>query len=1089
MDEKYEQLKSLLKELFQLDKPDLDFGFYRIMHARAAEIEQFLDNDLLPQIREGFAAYQSSDKSELEKELAKVVGGVEAAGMNPNEAPRVVELKAQLANNSIDLSGLEGEVYHHLYSFFRRYYSDGDFLGLRRYKEGVYAIPYEGEEVKLHWANKDQYYIKTSEYLSDYAFRLNADDSENPMRVHFRLRDAAEGEHGNVKAAEGKNRLFILAKDGPAAEADGELVLNFEYRPATLADWPDEVREGKNKPPAQKDLKASAIGRVLSAKESIDARWIEALGRSHVTASGETADYSRLEAHLSRYVARNTFDYFIHKDLGGFLRRELDFYIKNEVMHLDDIENESAPRVEQYLSKIKVIRGIAKKIIDFLAQLEDFQKKLWLKKKFVVETRYLIALSVIPAEFLEEIAANSSQVEEWLELIAIDQIEGDLASPGYSVPLAIEFLKSQPTLAIDTRHFSPEFVARIVDAIDQLDDCTDALLIRAENFQALRALGPKYSSRIDCIYADPPFNTAASEILYKNEFKHSSWTSMLDDRIRASSRLLAEDSAVCFAIDDAEVNRLVDRLSSEFGEGRRLATVAVRSNPHGRAMATGISLNHEYAVFWANGDGAEVGRLPRNEVKMTRYPHSDADGPFTWINFRKTGADSRRRDRPKSFYPVYVDPDGGIRVPEMEWSDDNGWKALEAPSDAEVVVLPIDPDGTERVWTLGATRARIEATSVLEARVNDGEMQLHRKYRPNAAGALPGTWWDDAKYSATESGTKVINELFGSRELFSYPKSVFLVEDCLRVLGSGTGSLNLDFFGGSGTTGHATINLNRADGGERKFILVEMGDHFESVLVPRIKKVTFAPEWRAGKPKRAATADEAACSPRVVKLVRLESYEDALGNLDLRRSDRQQESLVNAASDAGRTQSEQFVLSYMLGIETRDSQSLLNISSFSDPTSYELKIKQPGSDESTESEADLLETFNWLLGINVEHLAAPITLSAGFERDSEQRLRLDGKLKEDANGAYWFRTVIGTTPDDRKTLVIWRKLTGEPEQDNLVLDEWFKKQGYSTRDFEFEQIYVNGDCNLENLKTPDETWKVRQIEEDFHRLMFEDDAA
>ena len=113
-------------------------------------------------------------------------------------------------------------------------------------------------------------------------------------------------------------------------------------------------------------------------------------------ASGERTDYSRLEAHLRRYTARNTFDYFIHKDLGAFLRRELDFYIKNEVMHLDDVENESAPRVEQYLSKIKVIRKIAGKIIDFLAQLEDFQKKLWLKKKFVIETQYCIAVGSVP---------------------------------------------------------------------------------------------------------------------------------------------------------------------------------------------------------------------------------------------------------------------------------------------------------------------------------------------------------------------------------------------------------------------------------------------------------------------------------------------------------------------------------------------------------------------------------------------------------------------------------------------------------------------------------------------------------------------
>ena len=128
--------------------------------------------------------------------------------------------------------------------------------------------------------------------------------------------------------------------------------------------------------------------------------WIAELGKPHVMASGEQADYTRLAAHLRRYTARNTFDYFIHKDLGAFLRRELDFYIKNEVMHLDDIENESAPRVEQYLSKIKVIRKIAGKIIDFLAQLEDFQKKLWLKKKFVVETQYCISVGSIPEEFL-----------------------------------------------------------------------------------------------------------------------------------------------------------------------------------------------------------------------------------------------------------------------------------------------------------------------------------------------------------------------------------------------------------------------------------------------------------------------------------------------------------------------------------------------------------------------------------------------------------------------------------------------------------------------------------------------------------------
>ena len=187
------------------------------------------------------------------------------------------------------------------------------------------------------------------------------------------------------------------------------------------------------------------------------------------------------------------------------------------------------------------------------------------------------------------------------------------------------------------------------------------------------------------------------------------------------------------------------------------------------------------------------------------------------------------------------------------------------------------------------------------------------------------------------------------------------------------------------------------------------------------------------------------------------------------------------------------MLRYLLDVETRGSQSLLNVAAFSDPTAYKLKVKRPGSDESREVNVDLLETFNWLIGLTVKHVAAPQSFSAAVERDSEKRLRLSsksgGRLKQDAAGPYWFRTVTGTTPDGRKVLIIWRKLTGEPEQDNLVLDEWFTKQGYSAKDSEFDLIYVNGGNNLENLKTPDDLWKVRLIEEDFHRLMFETEGA
>ena len=184
------------------------------------------------------------------------------------------------------------------------------------------------------------------------------------------------------------------------------------------------------------------------------------------------------------------------------------------------------------------------------------------------------------------------------------------------------------------------------------------------------------------------------------------------------------------------------------------------------------------------------------------------------------------------------------------------------------------------------------------------------------------------------------------------------------------------------------------------------------------------------------------------------------------------------------------MLRYMLKVETEGSQSLLNVAAFTDPTNYLLKVKRPGSDETKEVNVDLLETFNWLIGLTVQHIAAPQCSATKFERDSERRLQIKGRLKQDDSGIYWFRTVTGTTPEGRKTLVIWRKRPGGEtaegvEQDNLILDEWFTRQGYSSKDSEFDLIYVNGTNNLENLRAPDDTWKVRLIEDDFHRLMFE----
>jgi adenine-specific DNA-methyltransferase len=1058
MSQKFEKLKKILKELFQLDHPDLDFGLYRIMHAKAAEVTAFLEKDLLPQVKAEFGQFKTADKAELQKELDKVVAGLNAAEVDPETSPKVKELRAKLANESVDITSLENDVYDHLLSFFGRYYSDGDFVSKRRYsKDGKYAIPYDGEEVKLYWANHDQYYIKTSEYLRDYAFRLKPDEDAKPMRVHFRLADVAEGEHGNVKAAAGNNRVFIFAATNPVFLEADELVCCFEYRPATLTDWPDDVRSGKTKPPAQKDLTAIAEARILAADGKGLTPWVAELAKPHVKADGEKADYNRLRAHLNRYVGRNTFDYFIHKDLGGFLRRELDFFIKNEVMMLDDIENESAPRVEQYLSKIKVIRRIAGKIITFLAQLENFQKALWLKKKFVVETQYCVALKNIPNEFLPTIVSNAAQWAEWESLHQLSKLKQDddsffvekvnLKSP--------EFLKTNPSLMIDTRHFDADFTARLLEALGDLDAKTDGVLFHSENFQALSLMQAHYRERVKCVYIDPPYNTGNDGFSYKDSYQHSSWMTMFADRMAFAANL-AETNAICMIhIDNIEQARLRTIAEQVLGANRFQTTIAWK-NKYGPGAATrGIGDLHEHILVFSFDENASLS-APLDESAISAYSSHDSKFATRGGFVTQPLATKSKDPRPNLVYAINHNGDEIWPDKQWIWSQDRMLKAIKN----DEIVFNKQSDGSYSVRFKQYLR---------------DERGIMRRGKPLSL--LLGPFNQD--------GTEEIEFLFGSR-LFTFPKPSALGHKLINIeVDDWQGSrIVLDYFAGSGTTGHAVINLNREDGKRRKVILVEMADYFETVLLPRLKKVAFTPEWKDGQPKRLATAEEIERGPRVFKIVRLESYEDTLNNLELKRSPSQQSLLDSAEVRGADKLREQYLLQYMLKVETRESQSLLNVAAFTDPTAYSLVVKRPGSDESREVNVDLLETFNWLLGLTVEQIATPQVFSAKFDRDDEKRLQLKSRLKPDAAGPYWFRTVTGTMPDGRNTLVIWRKLTGKPEEDNLVLDEWFTKQGYSSKDSEFGQIYVNGGNNLENLKTPDDTWKVRLIEDDFQRLMF-----
>ncbi|MCB2160679.1 site-specific DNA-methyltransferase [bacterium] len=1028
MSTQYEKLLSLLKELFQTDQADLDFGMYRIINQRRDEINRFLDEDLLPQVEEAFTEYQSVDKKELEAELAEVIESAKKAGLDkPEESPNAIKIREQIANYSVDIDDLENQVYSALYNFFRRYYDNGDFVSQRRYKEGVYAIPYEGEEVKLYWANHDQYYIKTSEYLRDYSFKLHSGKN-----AHFRLVEA-DAEKDNRKETDDKKRRFILADD-PLKFENGELTILFEFRP-------DEAKRNQTK------INEETVETILGLREQIAEQDIKdaLLALAAPAATESNKERSLFAKHLNDYTYRNTQDYFIHKDLGAFLRSELDFFIKNEIMQLDNIENESAPKVEQYLSKIKVIRKIAHKLIEFLAQFEDFQKKLWLKKKFVVETNYCITLDRIPVELYPEIAANDAQREEWVRLFAIDEIngKGDMFIQSYSEPLTVEFLHANPYLLVDTKYFDEDFKCEVFSENSDLDNSLDGAIFQSENFQALRLLISKYLNSIKSIYIDPPYNTSASEIIYKNNYKHSSWLSFLQSRLSIAVKLLRNNGMACVAIDDSEFHRLYALLISIFGDEENiLGTVSIRVNPAGRATQSGFSLAHDYAIFAGNASEAIVGHLPKSQEQIARYSEKDEKGRYEWVNFRKHGgANANRTARPKLFYPIVIAEDKKFRIPRMGWdSKKNNYMMLENPKNSEKVVYPINSKGEEKTWKWGHETV-LENMGELTIRLDQNqELGIYMKSRMQE-GTLPRTIWTDKKYSATNYGTNLLADIMGQSNMFSFPKSVFTLEDSLRVLNLNENEFCLDFFAGSGTTAHALINLNRLDDIRRKYILVEMGQYFEMVLVPRIQKVIYSEDWKDGKPVSRHGVSHA------FKYQKLESYEDTLNNLELLRTEDQEQALFG--SDAFY---EDYMLHYILDFESKGS--LWDLKQFDTPFDYQLQIASSTVGETVPTKVDLVETFNYLIGLQVHRIR-----------------KIDGVV-----------LVEGQTRDNKTVLVLWRN-TNELDSDSLNA---FFATHFSERQNEFDLIYVNGDNTLENTRPDGAHWKVQLTEKEFHYRMFEE---
>lgn len=1129
-----EKFADLMREMFQLNQPELDFGLYRIMHARKDDINRFIEQDLPRLTREAFANFTSSDKAELQKELEKAIQGALALEVEPDTLPKVKQLKAQLSDG-FDLAREEGEVYDALVTFFARYYDEGDFISRRVYKNGTYAIPYQGEEVVLHWANKDQYYVKSSETLRDYSFRLYTDpsnDNSDPMRVHFKLVDAEVGAQNNNKESDTSKRVFVLDAELPfeliKSEPNeqglvfDELQLRFVFRAATEDDWyansaiQAELRKAtaaaKKKPPVQGVLVASAITWLLSAESQLPEQWRRQLAQPYTKANGEQADYSRLQGQLNNYTKKNSFDYFIHKDLGGFLTRELDFYIKNEQLNWDDLAalKHNPARLAPLLSKVEVIRKLGENIIAFLAQLEDFQKKLWLKKKFVTDTQYCITLDRLAEhdDLLAQVFDNAAQQADWAALYALDlaQLAKELEQ---NSPATLLAQAKYSYLMLDTRHFSEAFKAQLLATIDDLDQQCDGLLVHSENFQALNLLQERYREQVKCIYIDPPYNTGGDGFLYKDGYQHSSWQSLLNQSNSLAYNLLKDTGLITTSIGLEEHAGLSLSMSNTFSDKNRIAELVWEKGRKNDSRR--FSVGHDYILVWAkNKTSVEDVCLPWREPKPGVKPIIEK-----YLELKnKYGADYESASNElKAFYASlnkehpckkyarswHIDSRGIWRDNNITWPGGDGPR-YDIPHPVTGLPCKVPDAGWRFIEDTMKEKIR---DGFVEFRADHTQPPIYKSYL-----YLDGGDQDDNDgvlqvmgsvfYRHSQPSNDTQKGMFGNRA-FENPKDHQVIARLISYMTS-PGDVIFDYFAGSGSTGHAIITELSLT---RKFVLIEMGEHFNTILIPRMKKATYSSEWQDETPQN--TNGISHC----FKYMRLESYEDSLGNLSLQRSKGQQsllDSLDNDELDAAR---QSYVMNYLLEVETRGSTSLLNTKLFADPTAYQLNVRSAGGDETRAVKVDLLETFNYLLGLTVEHIAAPIWFDAQISQAELGRWQatvkrvghaeLNAMPETQRQRLWWFRTVYGVNRAGQKVLVVWRNLPSVLVQqdkgllkDNAVLDAVLLEKLHirltASQDDPIDILYVNGDHNIAIPKNrrgePMEEARVQLIEEAFHRLMF-----
>ncbi len=369
----------------------------------------------------------------------------------------------------------------------------------------------------------------------------------------------------------------------------------------------------------------------------------------------------------------------------------------------------------------------------------------------------------------------------------------------------------------------------------------DNLIIHGDNLKALKALLPNYASKIKCIYIDPPYNTGNENWIYNDNVnspmmqewlgkivdkedltKHDKWLCMMLPRLKLLKELLSEDGVIFISIDDNEIHHLKMLMDEIFGEHNFIAILPTVMNLKGNQDQFGFAGTHEYILVFANNkEHLTIGTFNLDEEENNNWGKDEYGYFKKGANLKSTGVNAPREKRPNLYYPLYISKNNEV--------------FLERKNISDIKLFPIT-DGKEMSWRWSKEKIKSQKYDLI-VNGTDKKISIFKKQRPSL-GDLPSKKPKSIFYKpeySSGNGTAQIKKIFGEK-IFNNPKPLDLIKD-LIFISTNKDSIILDSFSGSGTTAHAVLSLNKEDGGNRKFILIECEDYADNITAERIRRV------------------------------------------------------------------------------------------------------------------------------------------------------------------------------------------------------------------------------------------------------------